>query len=49
MFVKPRIKLYQEYSKKVFAIYKSFISEEDIHFYSIDEVFMDVTDYLKIL
>ena len=47
MFVKPRIKLYQEYSKKVFDIYKSFISEEDIHFYSIDEVFMDVTDYLK--
>ena len=47
MFVKPRIKLYQEYSKKVFNIYKSFISEEDIHFYSIDEVFMDVTDYLK--
>lgn len=47
IFVKPRIKLYQEYSKKVFDIYKSFISEEDIHFYSIDEVFMDVTDYLK--
>ena len=47
IFVKPRIKLYQEYSKKVFNIYKSFISEEDIHFYSIDEVFMDVTDYLK--
>ena len=47
MVVKPRIKLYQEYSKKVFDIYRSFISDEDIHFYSIDEVFMDVTDYLK--
>lgn len=47
IFVKPRMKLYEIYSEKVRNIFKSFISEEDIHIYSIDEVFMDVTDYLK--
>ncbi len=47
IYAKPRMKLYEEYSNLVFSIYKEFISEEDIHFYSIDEVFMDTTDYLK--
>ena len=47
IYVKPRMKLYEEYSNKVIEIYKEFISEEDIHVYSIDEVFIDVTDYLK--
>ena len=47
IYVPPRMKLYEYYSNKVRDIYKSFISEEDIHIYSIDEVFMDVTDYLK--
>lgn len=47
IFVKPRMRLYETYSEKVREIFKSFISEEDIHIYSIDEVFMDVTDYLK--
>lgn len=47
IFAKPRMKLYETYSNKVREIFKSFISEEDIHVYSIDEVFMDVTDYLK--
>lgn len=47
IFAKPRMKLYEFYSNKVREIFKSFISEEDIHVYSIDEVFMDVTDYLK--
>ena len=47
IFAKPRMKLYKTYSEKVREIFKSFISEEDIHIYSIDEVFMDVTDYLK--
>lgn len=47
IFAKPRMKLYETYSNKVREIFKSFISEEDIHIYSIDEVFMDVTDYLK--
>lgn len=47
IYAKPRMSLYEKYSKDVINIYKSFISEEDIHVYSIDEVFMDVTDYLK--
>lgn len=47
IFAKPRMKLYETYSEKVREIFKNFISEEDIHIYSIDEVFMDVTDYLK--
>ena len=47
IFAKPRMKLYETYSEKVREIFKSFIGEEDIHIYSIDEVFMDVTDYLK--
>lgn len=46
-FVKPRMKLYEMYSKKVVDIYKEFVSEEDIHVYSIDEVFIDATEYLK--
>lgn len=47
IYVPPRMKLYEEYSKKVIDIYKEYISEEDIHIYSIDEVFIDATEYLK--
>jgi len=47
VFATPRMKLYEQYSNKVRNIFKSFFSEEDIHFYSIDEAFMDATDYLK--
>ena len=43
----PRMKLYEEYSTRIFSIYMKFISPEDIHVYSIDEVFMDVTGYLQ--
>jgi len=43
----PRMKLYEEYSTQIFGIYMKYISSEDIHVYSIDEVFMDVTGYLK--
>lgn len=42
----PRMKLYVEYSANIYEIYLKYISKEDIHVYSIDEVFMDVTDYL---
>lgn len=48
IFVKPRMKLYLEKSKEVIGIYLNYISEEDMHIYSIDEVFLDVTDYLKL-
>ncbi len=42
----PRMKRYIEYAAEIYAIYLSFVSKEDIHVYSIDEVFIDVTDYL---
>ena len=43
----PRMKLYEEISTKIFSIYMKYISAEDIHVYSIDECFMDVTAYLN--
>ncbi len=43
---KPRMALYLEYSTKIYEIYLRYIAPEDIHVYSIDEVFMDVTQYL---
>lgn len=43
----PRMKLYEEISTKIFSIYMRYISAEDIHVYSIDECFMDVTGYLN--
>ncbi len=47
IYAQPRMKLYEQYSNRVRNIFKSFFSEENIHFYSIDEAFMDATDYLK--
>ena len=44
----PRMKLYEEYSTRIFSIYSKYISPEDIVVYSIDECFLDVTRYLKI-
>ncbi|MDE7266280.1 MAG: DNA methylase [Lachnospiraceae bacterium] len=43
----PRMAYYIEYSTKIYKIYLKYIAPEDIHVYSIDEVFMDVTAYLK--
>lgn len=43
---KPRMALYMEYSTVIYNIYMKYVAPEDIHVYSIDEVFMDVTDYL---
>ena len=43
----PRIKKYIEYSANIYAIYLKYIAKEDIHVYSIDEAFLDVTHYLK--
>lgn len=47
IFAPPRMKLYESMSKQVIDIYKSFIDEEDIYVFSIDEAFLDITDYLK--
>ncbi len=43
----PRMKRYMETSTQVYKTYLKYIAPEDIHVYSIDEVFMDVTPYLK--
>ena len=43
----PRMALYIEYSTRIYDIYLKYVAPEDIHVYSIDEVFMDVTPYLK--
>ena len=44
----PRMRKYMEYSTKIYSIYLKYISPEDIHVYSIDEVFMDLTQYVKL-
>ena len=44
----PRMKLYMEYSAKIYNIYLKYIAPEDIHPYSIDEMFLDVTHYLDL-
>ncbi len=44
----PRMGHYLEVSKKVYEVYLKYIAPEDIHVYSVDEVFMDVTQYLKL-
>lgn len=45
----PRMALYLDYSNRIFAIYLRHVAPEDIHPYSIDEVFIDVTSYLPTL
>ena len=46
--VPPRMNLYIKKSKEVIETYLEFVSPNDIHIYSIDEVFLDVSDYLKL-
>lgn len=46
IMAKPRMKLYIDYSADIYAVYLKYISKDDIHVYSIDEAFLDVTDYL---
>ena len=48
IIAKPRMHLYMEYSANIYAVYLKYISKEDIHIYSIDECFLDVTNYLKL-
>lgn len=43
----PRMALYMEYSTRIYNIYLKYVAPEDIHVYSIDEVFIDATNYLK--
>lgn len=44
---KPRMALYMDYSTRIYDIYLKYIAPEDMHVYSVDEVFMDVTAYLN--
>lgn len=44
----PRIQLYIDYSAKIYGIYLRYVSKEDIHVYSVDECFIDVTNYLSL-
>ncbi len=44
----PRMACYMEYSTRIYDVYLKYVAPEDIHVYSIDEVFMDVTSYLKV-
>ena len=43
----PRMALYMKVSGRIYSVYLKYVSREDIHVYSIDEVFIDATDYLK--
>lgn len=45
----PRMQLYIEYAADIYSIFLDYFDPQDIHVYSIDESFIDVTDYLKIL
>lgn len=47
IIAKPRMKKYIEYSANIYAIYLKYLSKDDIYVYSIDEAFLDVTNYLK--
>ena len=44
----PRMLLYEQYSTRIYSVYLKYIAPEDIHVYSIDEVFIDATDYLPL-
>lgn len=43
----PRMALYMEYSTRIYEVYMKYVAPEDVHVYSIDEVFIDVTSYLN--
>ena len=44
----PRMAFYMKYSAEIYNIYLKYVSPEDIHVYSIDEVFIDATSYLNV-
>lgn len=48
IYAKPRMQTYLEFSTKVIEIYLSFVSDEDLYVYSVDECFLDLTHYLKL-
>ena len=48
IIAKPRMAFYLKYSSKIYNIYLKYVESLDIHVYSIDEVFIDATSYLKL-
>ena len=47
IIARPRMRLYLDYSQRIVEIYQRFISAEDMHVYSVDEVFLDATSYRR--
>ncbi|MFP4287294.1 MAG: DNA polymerase thumb domain-containing protein [Candidatus Izemoplasmataceae bacterium] len=47
IIAKPRMKEYLRFSREIVSIFLNYVSYEDLHIYSIDETFLDVTHYLK--
>lgn len=47
IIARPQMSHYMEHSAKIYEVYLRYVAPEDIHVYSIDEVFMDITPYLK--
>lgn len=47
IIAKPRMSKYIEYAANIYSIYLKYVSKNDIHVYSIDEAFLDVTEYLN--
>ena len=47
IIAKPRMARYMEVSAQIYRVYLEYFAPEDIHVYSVDEVFIDATDYLK--
>ena len=48
IIAEPRMRLYVDYAAQIYGIYLKYVSKDDIHVYSIDEVFIDVTHYLPL-
>jgi DNA polymerase V len=44
---RPRMATYMEYSTRIYQLYTKYVAPEDMHVYSIDEVFMDATEYIR--
>lgn len=48
IYAKPQMRTYLEHTMKIIEIYLSYVSDEDLYVYSIDEAFLDVTNYLSL-
>ena len=48
IIAKPRMRTYLQYSSEIIRIYLQYVAKEDLHIYSVDEAFLDVTPYRKL-